>query len=103
MRYPVIYAATFFFGMEGAGIATVTGSVVNLSSDLSLLLFCNIVTFEMSNNILSASHSQLAEVLRTNTLSVITCLKAALNCLGSGLSLNPPWLLMVENKFSRQS
>ena len=103
MRYPAIYAVTFFFGMEGAGIATVTGSVLNLSSDLSLLLFCNIVTFEMSNNILSASSSQLAEVLRTNSLSTMTCLNAALNCWGSGLSLNPLWPLMIENKFSRQS
>ena len=80
MRYPTIYAVTFFFCMEGAGIATVTGSVLNLSSDLSLLLFDNIVTFEMSNNILSASGSQLAEVLKTNSLSMMTCLNAALNC-----------------------
>ena len=43
------------------------------------------------------------EVLWTKTLSTITCLNATLNCCGSGLSQNPPFPLMMEKHFSRQS
>ena len=54
IRYPTIYATTFGIGRDGAGIAAVIGSMACVLCNVSLVIFCIIVTFEMSSNILSA-------------------------------------------------
>ena len=99
-----MYATTLFLGRDGAGMATVKGSTMfTLCCCICPFAFCCIVTLEMSSRILSTSNWQFAEALWTKSLSTMTCLNAALNCWGSGLSWKPPFDLIAENKFSKQS
>ena len=100
-----MYPATFFVGRDSGGVMRRARSVVGgFSTFLGTgFIYLAIATLLMSNSILSLSILQLLLPLWTNSLSATTYLNASLNWLASGLSQNPPFPLIILNRFSAQS
>ena len=81
-----------------------TSVVVGFSTFLGTgFIYFAIAALLMSISILSLSILQLLLPLWANSLSATTYLNASLNSLASGISQNPPFPLIILNRFSAQS
>ena len=102
--YPTIYAATFLTGKDRGGVMMSEISVLGgFLTFIGTGFICfAIATLLMSSNILSLPILQLLFPLSTKSLSATTYLKASLNWIASGLSLNPSLPQMKLNRFSAQ-